>query len=58
LPPLNEGQVGAEYQPLMLSVDSRNHRLYVATGQSGAVAVLKTFGQDRHPWNESNVAAP
>ena len=58
LPPLNEGQVGTEYQPLMLSVDSRNHRLYVATGQSGAVAVLKTFGQDRHPWNESNAVTP
>jgi YVTN family beta-propeller protein len=58
LPPLNEGQVGTEYQPLMLSVDSQHHRLYVATGQSGAVAVLQTFGQDRHPWKESNAGEP
>jgi len=49
LPPLNTGGLGVNYAPIMLSVDSRHHRLYVATGTSGAVAVLQTFGQDRHP---------
>jgi YVTN family beta-propeller protein len=58
LPPLNTGAIGIEYAPLLLSVDSQHHGLYVATGDSGAVAVLKTFGQDRHHWEESSAAAP
>jgi hypothetical protein len=30
----------------------------MAIGQSGALAVLKTFGHDRHHWEESNAAGP
>lgn len=63
LPPLNEGDFGL-FNGYQLSVDSRHHRLYVATPQSGALAVLKAFGEERHDgedghhWEESSAAGP
>jgi DNA-binding beta-propeller fold protein YncE len=56
LPTLNTGDIGV-FNAFQLSVDSRHHRLYVATEQSGALAVLKTFGHDRH-WQESKATGP
>ena len=46
LPPLNEGCCGY-FNAYQLAVNSLHHRLYVATAQSGALAILKTFGEDR-----------
>ena len=55
LPPLND--MGFLFNGYQLSVNSRHHWLYVATGESGALAVLKSFGEERER-HETSAAEP